>query len=169
MRLVFLYAAAALVALAFQTGALHWLPLGAFVPDLVLILAVDLGLKHHSVPAAFIAFAMGYATDSFSGSRIGLNCFMLTLVFLLAFEVSRRLLISGYLLGSVLVLLATLLKTFVTLAVTAGWRVIGQGGISAAEQALVQALVTALIALGVFPLLARARLLLRLPLRAAHE
>lgn len=169
MRLVLLYGAASLVALGLQTEALHWLPLGAFVPDLVLILVVDLGLNHHSVPAALLAFAMGYATDSLSGSQIGPSCFMLTLLFLLAFEVSRRLLVSGYLLSSVLLFLAALLKTVGVLALSAGWRAIARNGAATAEQALGQALITALFALGVFPLLAQAKVLLRLPLRIARE
>ena len=45
VRLVALFAVSTLVALALQTTASRWLPFGALMPDLVLMLAVDLGLQ----------------------------------------------------------------------------------------------------------------------------
>ena len=44
--MVALFAVLTLTALAIQTTASRWLPLSALVPDLVLVLAVDLGLRH---------------------------------------------------------------------------------------------------------------------------
>ena len=91
MRLVVLYAIATLIALALETTIPLWLPIGVLTPNLVLILAVDLGMKHHGALGAILAFGMGYAIDSFSGTHLGLNAFMLTLTYVIAYAVSRYL------------------------------------------------------------------------------
>ena len=78
MRLILLFAVFAVLGLALQTAVTHLVSFRALMPNLIIILAVDLGLRHHGVLAAIIAFAMGYATDSFSGSQPGLNAFMMT-------------------------------------------------------------------------------------------
>jgi hypothetical protein len=57
--LVALFAVLTLIALAIQTTASRWLPLSALVPDLVLVLAVDLGLRHRRALPPIMAFAMG--------------------------------------------------------------------------------------------------------------
>ena len=57
------------------------------MPDLVLILAVDLGLGIMRALAPLMAFAMGYATDALSGSQLGLNAFTVTLIFLLCLRI----------------------------------------------------------------------------------
>lgn len=86
-----LFSIATLFALAVQTTLARLLPSGMLLPDLALILAVDLGLRHHGVAAALMAFGIGYAIDAFSGTRLGLNALMFTLVFLLTWWLSRAL------------------------------------------------------------------------------
>ncbi len=46
-----LFAVATIVALWVETEVRLWLPATALIPDLVLILAVDLGLKQHTALA----------------------------------------------------------------------------------------------------------------------
>ncbi len=112
MRLIALFSIATLCALAVQTTILHWLPVGTFVPDLVLILAVDLGLRHHGAASPVMAFAMGYATDAFSGTHLGLNAFMLTLVFLMTYELSRHLFSTSTAIGAFAVFVGVMLAGF---------------------------------------------------------
>lgn len=101
---------AGLAAILLQTTLFHLVPWGPWVPDLVLVLCVYLGLREHSVAGACAAFLLGYALDSFSGSVLGLNALIMTLVFLLVYLSSRRLWVENILTGVLLVLLAGLLK-----------------------------------------------------------
>ena len=110
--MIALFSIATLCALALQTTILHWLPVGTFVPELVLILAVDLGLRHHGAASPVMAFAMGYATDAFSGTYLGLNAFMLTLVFVMTYELSRHLLSTSTVLGAMAVFVGVVLAGF---------------------------------------------------------
>lgn len=110
--MIALFSIATLCALAVQTTIPHWLPLGTFAPDLVLILAVDLGLRHHGAASPVMAFAMGYATDAFSGTYLGLNAFLLTLVFLMTYQLSRRLLSTSTVIGAIAVFAGVMLAGF---------------------------------------------------------
>lgn len=89
MRLLLLFALAAFISLILQTTLPRLLPLGILVPDLMLILAVDLGLRHPRALTAVMAFAMGYAIDAFSGIELGLNALLMTIVFVFAYWLSR--------------------------------------------------------------------------------
>jgi rod shape-determining protein MreD len=109
VRIVILYTIATLIALALETTIPHWLPLGMFAPNLVLILAIDLGMKHHGALGAMLAFGMGYAIDSFSGTHLGLNAFMLTLIYLMAYGISRYLISTSTAIGALLVFLGAIL------------------------------------------------------------
>jgi rod shape-determining protein MreD len=155
VRLVALFTALTFLALAIQTIAARWLPLSALVPELVLILAVDLGLKHRRALAAVMAFAMGYAMDSFSGSQLGLNTFMVTLVFLLAYEVGTHLNTSGAQAGVLLVFAGVLVQSLGGYLIGNQFHTSGQFW-TLVPPALLQAFVTALIAAPVFALLERA-------------
>jgi rod shape-determining protein MreD len=109
VRLVALFAIATLIALALETTIPHWLPIGMLAPNLVLILAVDLGMKHHGSIGAMLAFAMGYAIDSFSGTHLGLNAFMLTLIYVIAYGLSRYLISTSTAIGVLLVFIGAIL------------------------------------------------------------
>ncbi len=101
----------ALAALLLQTAVLSLLPAGLFVPDLMLVVCVYLGLHAHSPAGALAAFAIGYAEDAFSGTVLGLNAFAMSLVFLLVYLTSRQLWVDNTLSKVVLVFTAYLLKT----------------------------------------------------------
>jgi rod shape-determining protein MreD len=120
VRLIALFSIATLCALAVQTTIPHWLPVGTFVPDLVLILAVDLGLRHHGAASPVMAFAMGYATDAFSGTHLGLNAFLLTLIFLMTYQLSRRLLSTSSTIGAIAVFVGVMLAGFGDIVLGAG-------------------------------------------------
>lgn len=165
MRLVLLFGVAWFISLAIQTVAPLWLPVRALVPDLVIILAVDLGLRHHGPIPAVMAFAMGYSIDVFSGTHIGLNALVVTLVYLFAYEVSSRLLMTNALVDAIVVFLGSLATGG---AQAAFGLVSGAQGLGATVSGLVlQAGVTAVVSPFIFALLARLKR--RIGLRAVAE
>jgi len=164
-----LFAVAAVVALWLQTEIRLWLPVGALFPDLMLILVVDLGLKQHNALSAALAFAMGYATDACSGSHLGLNAFMMTLIFLLSYELSRHVWVTGRVIGPLTVVIADLLKTLGTMAITEGVATVTHLSGSAMRLIVIQALITAAVAPLVFALLDAGKRALRLPVRVLAE
>jgi rod shape-determining protein MreD len=152
VRLLILFSIAAFVALALQTTVPHLLPVGVFVPDLILILAVDLGLHHHDALAALMAFAMGYATDAFSGTELGLNALMLTLVFLLMYWLSRSRISTSIAVGMVAVFFGVILSDLGVYIISSGWTVPLRLG-PLVPPMLLQAAITALITPWVFGLM----------------
>ena len=110
MRLLLLFSFAAFVSLLLQTTLPRLLPLGVLVPDFILILAVDLGMRHPGALAALMAFAMGYAVDAFSGVKLGLNAFLLTLVFIFAYWLSRVLISTSTAIGVIAVFAGVVLS-----------------------------------------------------------
>ena len=103
VRLLLLFSLAAFFALILQTTLPRLLPLGILVPDLVLILAVDLGLRHPRALTALMVFAMGYAVDALSGVELGLNALLMTMVFLFAYWLSRVLISTSTAIGVIAV------------------------------------------------------------------
>jgi rod shape-determining protein MreD len=164
-----LFGVATIVALWLQTQVRLWLPPGAVFPDLVLILVVDLGLKQHNALAAFLAFAMGYATDALSGAHLGLNAFMMTLIFLLSYELSRHAWVTGRVIGPVTVGVAALLKSVGVMAITGGIATVADIKDTTLRLVIVQALLTAALAPFIFAMLDAAKRALRLPVRVAAE
>ncbi len=168
MRLLLLFGIALLICLAIQTTAPLWFPIRALVPNLVVILAVDLGLRHHGVLPAAMAFGMGYAVDVFSGTHLGLNALFMTMGYLVTYEVSSRLMMTNAMVGAV----AVFLGAMVTSASQAG---IGRAtGTSGEFQAmipalLVQAAVSAALAPLVFSILARLKRAIGLRAKAERE
>ena len=161
MRLVALFAVLTLIALAIQTTASRWLPLSALVPDLVLVLAVDLGLRHRRALAPIIAFAMGYAMDAFSGSQIGVNAFAVTLIYLIAYEVGVHSSATGAEAGVVLAFVAVLIQNLGGFLIGTQFRAPDQIG-ALLPAALLQATVTAVCAPPVLGLTAGLRRMLGL-------
>jgi rod shape-determining protein MreD len=164
-----LFGVATVVALWLQTEVRLWLPTSPLIPDLVLILAVDLGLKQHTALAPMLAFAMGYATDACSGSQLGLNAFTMTLIFLLSYELSRHVWVTGKVIGPLTVLLADLLKTFGVMAITSGVAAVIDIKAPMLRLIIIQALITAAVAPAVFWILDAGKRVLRLPVRVAAE
>lgn len=143
--MVALFSVLTLIALALQTTATRWLPLSALMPDLVLVLAVDLGLRHRRALAPIMAFAMGYAMDSFSGSQLGVNIFAVTLTYLLAYEVGVHTSATGPEAGAVLAFVAVLIQSLGGFLLSTQFRAPDQLA-TLLPAALLQATVTAVVA-----------------------
>lgn len=143
--MVALFTILTLIALAIQTTATRWLPLSALMPDLVLVLAVDLGLRHRRALAPIMAFAMGYAMDSFSGSQLGVNTFAVTLTYLVAYEVGVHTSATGPEAGAVLAFIAVLIQSLGGFLLSTQFRAPDQLA-TLLPAALLQATVTAVIA-----------------------
>lgn len=138
------------------------------VPNLIVILAVDLGLRHHGAIPVALAFAMGYATDAFAGTTLGLNAMLTTIVYLIAYAVSTRLMVTTAFIGAVMVFFSALLMTFGAVTVGSGWL-----GLEMTEplypQFAAQAAVSAVFAPVVFALLGGLKRLAGLPVGPARE
>ena len=168
MRLLGLFSILALIALFLETAIPHLIPAHVLIPNLIVILAVDLGLRYHGTLGALMAFAMGYATDAFSGIHLGVNAFLMTLVYLLTYEMSRRLLVTNALVGSVFVFFGVMLTSLGGLWLGSGTEVLSESG-PMLPWLLAQAAITAIIAPFVFALVAQCRRAIGLPARAARE
>ena len=59
--MVIIFAIATYLALLVQTAVPLWFPFRALIPNLIIILTVDLGLRHHGAMPAVLA----------SGTRLG--------------------------------------------------------------------------------------------------
>ncbi len=169
MRLLALFAAATLAALALQTILPLAFPIRSYMPHLILILSVDLGLRHPSALAALLAFLMGYATDALSGSQIGLNAFTVTLVFFISYEISGRLLATSDLVGAITVFAGALVNSAGSMMLSSDQGALWRTNATVAQRIAIQALITALLAPPVFALLRRGKLLFGLPPRNARE
>ena len=168
MRLILLFAVFAVLGLAIETAVPHLVSFRALVPNLIIILAVDLGLRHHGILPAFLAFTMGYATDALAGSHPGLNAFMMTMVFLVSYEISTRLMVANAFVGATLVFFGVIATSLGTIAMANGFNALSETGPIMPELTL-DALISAIIAPIVFAMLATSKRLTGLNARAARE
>jgi rod shape-determining protein MreD len=84
-------ALAAVLAMLLQTAVFPIVPGLPVVPDLLLVLAVYLGIRYPSAGGAVGAFLLGYFLDTFSGTVLGLQAFALTAAYLAVYLIARRL------------------------------------------------------------------------------
>ncbi|HZP42365.1 MAG TPA: rod shape-determining protein MreD [Candidatus Binatia bacterium] len=91
MRSFLALAVASVAAMLLQTTVFRWVPRAPTVPDLLLVLAVYIGSRHHSVPAVCGVFLLGYFVDTFSGTLLGMNAFAFTAVYAAVYLVARNL------------------------------------------------------------------------------
>jgi rod shape-determining protein MreD len=168
LRLILLFAVFAVLGLAIETAVPHLISFRALVPNLIIILAVDLGLRHHGVLPAVIAFTMGYATDALAGSHPGLNAFMMTMVFLVSYEISTRLMVANAFVGATVVFFGVIATALGTIAIANGFNALSDTGPLMPELTL-EALISAIIAPIVFAMLATSKRLTGLKARAARE
>jgi len=145
--------------LLLQTTLFHALPFGFHPsPDVLVVVCVFLGLHRHTVGGALGAFALGYLQDAVSGSAAGLNAFGMVVVYVLVYLTCRRLWVDNVVSKVVLVFLASCVKAFAVLAVSAVFGAFdGEWG-PTVSSLLLNAAITALIAPPLFALLAGARL-----------
>lgn len=168
MRLFLLFSLAAFIALILQTTLPRLLPLGLLVPDLVLILAVDLGLRHPRALTALMAFAMGYAVDAFSGVELGLNALLLTMVFMFAYWLSRVLVSTSTAIGVMAVFAGVIFSDIGNYLITS--RFAPAERLHALMPAvLIQAAVTALLTPSVFRMTGWAARMAGLRMRSASR
>ena len=103
-----LLACSGVSAVLLQTTVFHYLP---WIPDLLLILCVYLGIYHRSAGGAAGAFFLGYGLDACSGVPVGMNAFAMSLVFAGVTAASRCLWLTNPLSVLFMVFLAVVLKT----------------------------------------------------------
>jgi rod shape-determining protein MreD len=106
MRSTLTIAAAALLAALLQTTVLAAIPGLPVVPDLLLVLAVYLGLHHHGLGGVTGAFLLGYLLDTFSGTVLGLNAFAMTAAYATVHFVARTVWTEGWPSTALVVLVA---------------------------------------------------------------
>jgi rod shape-determining protein MreD len=147
MRMTVVIAGAALVAMLLQTtvGAVVT-PLTEVVPNLILVLAVYLGLRHHGVGGVAGAFVLGYFLDTFSGTLLGVHAAACTAAYVVAYLIARTLWTEDGLPAMIVVFLAALVHTVVAHGVVVlvdrawpGWMVVARHGL---EQALLATILT---------------------------
>ena len=80
------------------------LPLGEFAPNLLLPIVIYLGVAGdlHIVRGAILAFVLGYLLDSFCGSPMGLQTFVMVATFLIARGAGLNLFMRGPILQAVI-------------------------------------------------------------------
>ena len=166
--MVILFAIATYIALLIQTAIPLWLPFRALIPNLIIILTVDLGLRHHGAIPALLAFAIGYATDAMSGTTLGMNAFLMTAVFLVTYEISIRLLVTNAWVGATVVFFAVMLAGFGAIALTSG-RAAGLAINNAIPTLALQALISALFAPMIFSLMSGSMRMVGLRPRPTRE
>jgi rod shape-determining protein MreD len=155
MRLSLLFFAAGFVLLLFQTTLPRLVPLGPYVPDLVLVLCVYLGLNHPTVGAVVGTFLLGYSVDVFSSNVLGLNAFALSLVFITAYLSSRAIWVHSPLLSASVVFLASWVKGASLMLLWATFLTMERYGIGSLHYILVDATMAAVLAPALFWLLKR--------------
>jgi rod shape-determining protein MreD len=168
VRLVALYAIATLIALALETTIPLWLPIGVLTPNLILILAVDLGMKHHGALGAIMAFAMGYAIDSFSGTHLGLNALMLTFTYVIAYGLSRYLISTSSAIGVIVVLVGATITGLANSLTNAGLDS-SSAALALLPRLAASAAVSALLAPWIFSLMSMAKRAVGLRIRPVRE
>jgi rod shape-determining protein MreD len=96
--------------LVFQASIGTLIPMHSFAPNLMLPIAIFLGVSPEVqiVRGAAISFVLGYLLDSFCGSPMGLQTFVLTASFMVARGAGLRLFPQGTLFQMLLTFLMTL-------------------------------------------------------------
>jgi rod shape-determining protein MreD len=168
VRLLLIFSLATFVALVIQTMLPRLLPFGILVPDIVLILAVDLGMRHPRALTALMAFGMGYAVDALSGVELGLNALLLTIVFAFAYWFSRMLISTSAAIGVMAVFVGVMVSDVGNSLISSGLAA-GHRLDALMPAMLIQAAVTALLTPAVFYLTAWATRLVGLRMEGASR
>ena len=163
MRVTIVIAGAALLAMLLQTtvGAAIS-PFTEVVPNLVLVLAVYLGLRYHGVGGVAGAFLLGYFLDTFSGTLLGVHAAACTAAYVVAYLIARTLWTEDGLPAMMVVFLAALVYTVtahgVVLLVDRAW----PGWVVVSRRALIQATLATLLTPWIFRFVHWERRVLRL-------
>ena len=119
MRSFAALAATAIVAMVLQTTVFPSIRALPVAPNLMVVLAVYLGVFHRNMGGALGAFLLGYFLDAFSGVRLGVNAFAFTLVFAGVQLVARSIWVQGSVPVIVIVFVAGCVRGVVMLAILA--------------------------------------------------
>jgi rod shape-determining protein MreD len=157
MRTVGVLVIAAGIGVLLQTAVLQALPFGQTAPDLLLVLCVYIGLRHHGAGGALAAFLLGYLEDGVSGGPAGLNAFGMVVVFLFVYLTSRRLWVDNLISRIVLVFLAAVVKMLAVIGLLAVFLRFGESWRGVLWTVAVHGFLSALAAPPVFALLSVAR------------
>jgi rod shape-determining protein MreD len=168
LRLILLFAVFVILGLAFESAGARIFSFRALIPNLIIILAVDLGLRHHGVLPAVLAFAMGYATDALAGSHPGLNAFMMTMVFLVSYQISTRLMVTNAGVGATIVFFSVIATALATVAMANGFGALSSTG-PMLPGLILQAFISAIVAPIVFSILAAIKRLTGMTPKSGRE
>ncbi len=157
MKLSLVFLAVGFLLVLLQTTVLHLLPLGPFVPDLILVLCVYWGLNHPTVGAVLSAFVLGYSVDVVSSPLLGLNAFAMSMVFLAVYLSSRAIWIHNPFVSALVVFLASWVKGAALVVVWAIFLTMDNLWLGALRYIFLEALLAAVLAPAVFALLRRSQ------------
>ena len=108
------------VLLVFQSTVAHLGPIDLFVPNAALSIVLYMGLHNYNASrGALISFAIGYLTDTFAGSPMGLFTFVAVAAFLISRVASLRLFLQGWFFEIVLTFFLTLIASLLILGLRA--------------------------------------------------
>ncbi|MGA6974327.1 MAG: hypothetical protein WBY93_22055, partial [Candidatus Binatus sp.] len=110
----------------------------------------------------------GYATDALSGTHPGLNAFMMTMVFLVSYEISTRLMVANAFVGATLVFFGAILTALGAIAIANGFDALADTG-AMLPRLMLEAAISAIVAPFVFAMLAGTKRLAGLPVGALRE
>jgi rod shape-determining protein MreD len=158
MKLFLLLFGIGIILLVVQTTLQRLLPMGAVVPDLILVLCVYWGLHHPTVGAAIGSFLLGYCVDILSSKLLGINAFAMSLVFLAVYLGSRAIWLHHPIVSAIIVLFAALVKGAALILVWAVFLSLENFWVGAARYIVFEALIAAVLAPIMFPLLRRCEL-----------
>lgn len=164
-----LFAVAGLIALALQTTVARLLPFAELMPSLTVILTVELALRHHGIVAVMMAFAIGYAADALSGTQLGLNALIYTLIFLGARWFSGFVGSRSMMIGMIAVFAGVMFADFANYVLSSELLWNHPSLLPLLPLAVLQAAVTALCAPPIFRLMQRTARFLRLRPRPAWQ
>jgi rod shape-determining protein MreD len=145
MRATIALVGAAMAAMLLQTTLGATLtPFTEVVPNLVFVLAVYLGLRHHGVGGVIGAFLLGWLLDTFSGTLLGVHAAACTAAYVVAYLIARTLWTEDGLPAMIVVFLAALVHAVVAHGVVVlvdrdwpGWTIVAWRGLIQAAFAVV--------------------------------
>ena len=106
--------------LVLQATFAHIISLDMFIPSLSFPVVLYIALHNYqSAHGAVLAFAIGYMTDVFAGSPMGLHTFITVAVFLVSRVAALRLFFQGWFFEIILVFLLALLSSTLLLLIRA--------------------------------------------------
>ncbi len=103
-----------------QSTFAHLVPWDMLVPSLTLPVVLYMGLHDYSASkGALISFAIGYLTDVFAGSPMGLHTLVTVAIFLISRVAALRLFLQGWFFEIILTFLLAFISSLLVLGIRA--------------------------------------------------